>query len=118
MFKHFRKVGMGLAALMAIAVGASGLAQAGTTPQKAKVHPATKHRSAVKAQRAQTTSADGDNVQSGDQSAPDSGAGENANDNANGQAESTTEQSGSDGPGGHADEPGAPNADHQFSGNE
>lgn len=45
------------------------------------------------------STSDGDNIQSGDQTT----------------AETVT---GSDGPGGHADEPGNANADHQFQGTE
>jgi hypothetical protein len=54
---------------------------------------------------------DTDNVQQGDQNGPDGAAA----------TEATGEQAGSevpgdDGPGGHADEPGNANADHQFQG--
>ena len=65
-------------------------------------------------------SADTDNVQSGDQTALDNGAnarsaptGEQAGESGGG-----SEVAGNDGPGGHADEPGNPNADHQFQGQE
>ena len=43
---------------------------------------------------------------------------ENGADDATEPAESGSEVSGDDGPGGHADEPADPNADHQFEGQE
>jgi hypothetical protein len=64
---------------------------------------------------------DGDNVQQGDQTAPDKGAaGEQSSDAASSQTagESSSEAVANDGPGGHADEPANPNADHQFQGEE
>jgi hypothetical protein len=50
---------------------------------------------------------DTDQVQSGDQTAPDTPA-----------ERAGSEAVGGDGPGGHADEPGNQNADHQFQGEE
>ena len=52
---------------------------------------------------------DTDSVKAGDQTAPDSTTGAP-------EQESGSEQPGNDGPGGHADEPANPNADHQFEG--
>lgn len=52
---------------------------------------------------------DTDNVQEGDQTTPDSA------DEAVGE-QAGSETPGKDGPGGHADEPGNANADHQFEG--
>jgi hypothetical protein len=65
-------------------------------------HPAIFHSVA-------TTKGDGDNVQSGDQSSPDT-PGESSGESS---GESGSEAPNGDGPGGHADEPGDPNADHQ-----
>jgi hypothetical protein len=68
---------------------------------------------------------DQDSIQQGDQAAPDNTAAEKAGDSAEpaGEAgpESSSESSSEsavadDGPGGHADEPGNPNADNQFQG--
>ena len=63
---------------------------------------------------------DGDNVQEGDQSTPDNSAAghsEQANSEQSGSEAETA--AGNDGPGGHADEiAGNANANHQFEGNE
>jgi len=77
---------------------------------------------------AEQTSPDTDNIQSGDQTAPDNGtvagAGGQAEggsappDEQAGESDGGSEVAGNDGPGGHADEPGNPNADHQFQGQE
>jgi hypothetical protein len=78
------------------------------------------------------TSPDTDNIQSGDQTAPDNGTSARSSTGVSSQGGSETaatgEQAGesgggsevtsNDGPGGHADEPGNPNADHQFQGQE
>jgi hypothetical protein len=67
---------------------------------------------------------DRDSIQQGDQTAPDNGAAEKADpaEKAGSEAAEPAEKAGSesaaesDGPGGHADEPGNPNADNQFEG--
>jgi hypothetical protein len=59
---------------------------------------------------------DTDNVQSGDQTTPDTGS--TAAPRAETSGETGSEMAANDGPGGHADEPGNPNADHQFQGQE
>ena len=121
MTKRIRSVFVGLAALAALALGGSAIAtaQSGTT------------HAAPASQGAQATGT------SGNQTAPDpqgssEAAGENsAKEQSNAAEQSNTaeqsssaEQSGSesatnsDGPGGHADEPGNANADHQFQGQE
>jgi hypothetical protein len=64
---------------------------------------------------AEQTSPDTDNIQSGDQTTPDSTA---TGMSGAGESSSGSEVPGNDGPGGHADEPGNPNADHQFQGQE
>ena len=63
---------------------------------------------------AEQTGADTDNVQVGDQTTPDT-APEQGEENG---SESESEAAENDGPGGHADEPGSANADHQFQGEE
>jgi hypothetical protein len=80
-------------------------------------------KSPSKAPAPATAVVDTDTVQQGDQSAPDKpgaadespSASESASEPA---GESGSEVPGNDGPGGHADEPGNPNADHQFQGAE
>jgi hypothetical protein len=85
----------------------------------------------VQSAAAEPTSPDTDNIQSGDQTTPDStanvqsgtqGGGADsaagASGEQTGESGSGSEQAGNDGPGGHADEPGNPNADHQFQGQE
>jgi hypothetical protein len=123
------------------AIGGSGMALAAGngSSQKAKAEPV------------EATTPDTDNVQRGDQTAPDtstvaaktvvkaakeqrarkahikSSAGESGSASESTSASETSsasesgpgsEAAGNDGPGGHADEPGDPNADHQFEGQE
>jgi hypothetical protein len=59
---------------------------------------------------------DTDTIQQGDQTTPDGVAGETSS--AEKAGESGSEVPSNDGPGGHADEPGNPNANHQFQGNQ
>ncbi|HKV67362.1 MAG TPA: hypothetical protein VJN72_04685 [Gaiellales bacterium] len=76
---------------------------------------------------AEQTAPDTDNIQSGDQTTPDNGtsagssqggSGSDAPGEQAGESDGGSEVVGKDGPGGHADEPGNPNADHQFQGQE
>ena len=94
-----------IAAIAALAVGSVAYASSGGS--------ATQHAKARTAATAEPTQSapDTDNIQSGDQTDPDTGA----------SAEQSSETSGetgsaNDGPGGHADAPG--NVDHQFQGQE
>jgi hypothetical protein len=104
MRSRFMKLGVTIAALASLAVGGSAIA---TAAQKggAPTPPAP----AITTQpQVDTTSAnDGDNVQQGDQSAPDTADAAEA-------PESATSESASDGPGGHADPAG--NVDNQQEG--
>jgi hypothetical protein len=116
---RFTKLGAALAALVALAVGGSTLAAAsggGSKPAKA---PAAKAPTGFKQQAPpavdaesndSSTAADTDSVQ--DQSGTDTAAEAGAESGA----ESGSETPGNDGPGGHADEPGNPNADTQQEG--
>jgi hypothetical protein len=62
---------------------------------------------------------DTDTLQQGDQTAADTAAGATADNAVEAAGEQTgSETAGNDGPGGHADEPGNANADHQFEGAE
>jgi hypothetical protein len=69
---------------------------------------------------AESVSPDTDNIQFGDQTTPDTAAGAKvtATETGSGGESAGSEVSGNDGPGGHADEPGNSNADHQFQGQE
>ena len=107
MFKQGKKILLGAGVLAALSFGGSALAAAGATP----VTPTVQEVSGV----------DHDQVQSGDRSTPDTAAEAPGTENADGAPGTQDESSGSevpgnDGPGGHADEPGNPNADHQASG--
>lgn len=94
-----------VAAIAALALGGVAYASSGGS--------ATQHAKAKTAATAEPIQSgpDTDNIQSGDQTTPDTGS------NAE-QSSETTGESGSanDGPGGHADAPG--NVDHQFQGQE
>lgn len=102
------------ACLAALGVGGAALAQSNssTTPQKAET-PASEVREtpgqeAPESSAPENSAADRDNVQD-----------ENGKDDAKeGPEQEAKEVPGDDGPGGHADEPGNPNADHQFEGKE
>jgi Ni/Co efflux regulator RcnB len=122
MSKRIQKLVVAVAALAALALGGAVMAQAQSSPAAAP---------------ARTSAPDRDNVQSGDQTTPDRPAtatkghrgrrnavragaaserpGAESPEQGGGGSESAP---GSDGPGGHADEPGNANADHQFQGNE
>jgi hypothetical protein len=95
-----------VAAIAALAVG--GVAYASSGGSAAPHAKATTTATAEPVQSGPDT----DNVQSGDQTTPDTGS------NAAEQSSETSGESGSanDGPGGHADAPG--NVDHQFQGQE
>jgi hypothetical protein len=144
MVKHVKKTAVGLAALIALALGGSALAQAGGTTAKPTPAPAATsttneapgtesapdrdgpaghadESTAAGAQKPDAT--DRDNVQSGDQSGPEAPDAAEKGESAQEKPESASETSGSevagdDGPGGHADEPANPNADHQNEGTE
>jgi len=113
----------GLTAVAALAFGGAALAGAASNPSP-PTPPAASAPAAT--------------VQQGDQTAPDTtGAAENAPEAPSSEkagspepaesssesatesaTESASEVAANDGPGGHADEPGNPNADHQFQGQE
>ena len=99
------KVTMVVMGLAAFAFGGASLAGAAgkTTPSKPAVVQ------------------DRDSIQQGDQTAPDNTAAEKAGESADpaeaaGSESSSESAAADDGPGGHADEPGNPNADNQFQG--
>lgn len=90
----------------ALAVGGATFASAASkAPSKAPVS------SKAPAKEDPAGAVDNDTLQEGDQTSPDvPGAPESE------PAGESAEVPGDDGPGGHADEPGNPNADHQFEG--
>lgn len=111
------KLVAGLAVVSALAVGGASFASAGS-----KAPPVKAPAAAV----------DGDTLQQGDQTSPDTGtpaeqssesaaseqAGESTSESASSEqpGESSSEVAANDGPGGHADEPANANADYQFEG--
>jgi hypothetical protein len=131
MIKRTKQAALAIAAIAALALGGSALAQAGSNTVTPNATPSTESASGP----------DTDNVQSGDQTTPDrptakasssapdqagetpgneapETAGESGSEAPESAGESGSEKPGDDGPGGHADEPGNPNADHQFEGQE
>jgi hypothetical protein len=110
-FKRILKGSGALAALGALALGGSAFAsaQSSTTAKQ----PAVKvHRTVEK-----TNASDMDNIQSGDQTTPDTGANAKASSTETSTENAPENSAASDGPGGHADPPGA-NVDHQATGQE
>ena len=102
------KVVAGLAAIAALALGGSALASA---TQKA---PSPKPPAAPVQQEKATADTDAVQDENGADDATEAAESEQSE-----AAESeSAEAPGDDGPGGHADEPGNPNADHQFEGEE
>jgi hypothetical protein len=108
---------MPIAQTIAALAGAATLAAGGAAYAASGHHATPSHTAKAKATAtvAEPTSPDTDTLQSGDQTTPDTTAGGGAQ---TGESGSGSEQAGNDGPGGHADEPGNPNADHQFQGQE
>lgn len=117
MLTKLKKIFLAVAALVALAVGGAAFAQAGGDPAKKQDQPAAetetgKGDASEKGERegkeAESSATDRDNIQD-----------ENGKDDATEKGEfEGSEVPGDDGPGGHADEPGDPNADHQFEGKE
>jgi hypothetical protein len=101
------KVAAALAAVTALAVGGSAIASAGSKANPPALPAVTQP------QQDTTTSVDGDNVQQGDQSAPDTAQAPEAvsTEQAGSESEQAAESGPSDGPGGYADT--SANADTQ-----
>ena len=127
---------MPIARTIVVLAGAASLAVGGAAYAASGHHAAHSHKAGANASMtaavSEPPSPDTDNIQSGDQTAPDNGTGSGTGGLVAGQAGSGSdapgeqagesgggsEVVGNDGPGGHADEPGNPNADHQFQGQE
>jgi hypothetical protein len=111
MTKRIKKTIAAVAALGALALGGAVFAQA----QSGQSANAPSVQSASES----VTAPDTDNIQSGDQTTPDQPGAASGSEQQSAEgseqpgAESAPE---SDGPGGHADEPGNPNANYEFQG--
>ena len=126
MFERFKRKSLTatVAALVA-ALGVGGVAVAQSSGSGSQPSPASTPRSSPPTQETagqesnapENSATDRDNIQAGDQTSPDPADGGSEKESANEQ-ETGPEVAGDDGPGGHADEPGNPNADHQATGAE
>jgi hypothetical protein len=119
MSKPIRKFIVAAASIAALAAGGSAIASAQNPAQTPAPAAAAVTQSAANAEP--VGGPDTDNIQSGDQTTPDSATAQALGTEQSGASEAA-ESPGSesaandDGPGGHADEPGNPTADHQFQG--
>jgi hypothetical protein len=105
MIKHGKKLIVTLGAISALAFGGATLANAGSTPVKPAVQPPVEQTSGPAEQPDTPGSAEQPDTP-GSAEEPET------------PGETGSEVPDDDGPGGHADEPGNPNADHQFEGQE
>lgn len=114
------KITAGLATLVALGLGGTALASAqtpATQPPAATVqHAAEQGATANGVVEQEKGTVDNDAVQ--EENGADDATEVGQPESKGAEQESATEVPGDDGPGGHADEPGNPNADHQFEGQE
>jgi uncharacterized protein HemX len=124
MTKRLKGIVTAVAAIAALATGGAVFAQAqngaSTTPAD---QPTQQQAPAAEQSAPENSATDRDNVQ--DENGKDDATAGPEKTDANEKAESPekpgeagSEVPNDDGPGGHADEPGNPNADHQFQGQE
>lgn len=119
MANRIKKTVAAVVAIGALAVGGSALAQAGggsgdqATPQAGQVTEATESSESA---APENSAADPDNIQ--EEGGSEKGEPAEANEPAGAEEAEGSEVPGDDGPGGHADEPENPNANHQFEGKE
>jgi hypothetical protein len=142
MIKRIRMIGLSLLALGALAFGGATLASAGSTSETPGQESSAPENSASDgdnvqyvdpSERGQTKSATSavnkkahrsharhtkGHRSHATQSAPADTGGETTGEAPETSGEAGSETAGNDGPGGHADEPGNANADHQFNGQE
>jgi hypothetical protein len=138
MIKHAKKVLVGVGALAALAFGGATFAQAGQQPVKPTVEPAsapdtdtvqsgdqttpdTPAAPAAKASKVSATAASAAAEAPGTETADgstDQGSATGSETPDTGAETPGSETPNDDGPGGHADEPGNANADHQAGGQE
>ena len=115
------------ASLAALGIGGVAFAQkspstsTGTAPAKVAAPAPGKEVPGQESTAPESSATDTDNVQQGDQSTPDAAGSavetpDAAGDKPDAAGESASEVAGNDGPGGHADEPGNPNANTQQQG--
>lgn len=108
----------GVAVIAAMGLGGAAIAQSNGTATAAQPNsPVTQNERAAP----ENSATDRDNVQDEngkDDATEKSEAAEGPEKAEKGAAAEGKEVPGDDGPGGHADEPGNPNADHQFQGKE
>jgi len=122
MRRRLTKLAAALAALAALAIGGSALASAsggGSQPAKSPVviqQQGSAKAGAVANQPAEQADTDSIQDENGKDDATEQA--DTEQDEGSEKAESGSEVPGDDGPGGHADEPGNPDADHQFEGQE
>lgn len=104
------------AALAALGVGGTALAQSDGTPAKAPTSPPSVQ--APERSAPENTATDRDNIQNenGKDDATEASDRAEGPEKAEQPGQESREVANDDGPGGHADEPGNPNADHQFQG--
>jgi hypothetical protein len=121
MVKHARKLMLAIAALAAMALGGATLAQAGSSPSKPAHLEHTKVHTKAKTHASAKTHATGAQASGSERPGTETADGAEAPDTAeapDGPEAADSEAPDNDGPGGHADEPGNPTADHQFQGQE
>jgi hypothetical protein len=108
----------GVAVIAAMGLGGAAIAQPGASPTASQPgSPVVQNERAAP----ESSATDRDNVQDEngrDDATERSEAAEGPEQAEKGEAPEGKEVPGDDGPGGHADEPGNPNADHQFQGKE
>ena len=115
MFRKTRKIALIGGVLAAVSFGGSALAAAGAAP----VQPT--HVTVTTQKAADAETADGAQGSADAETADGPGFGheeadEETSDGGSAASESGSETPGNDGPGGHADEPGNPNAQHEAGG--
>lgn len=126
MFERFTRKSVaatGAALVAALGFGGAAIAQSGSpsqTPQKADTSAAQVRETpgqAAESTAPENSATDRDNIQDTTSADTTEAPGTVSAAESPG-SESATEVPGADGPGGHADEPGNPNANHQFQGKE
>jgi len=122
MRSRLKKAAGALTLVAALAVGGATFASASSKAPSKAPPVSAKAPAQAPAKEAPAGVVDNDTLQEGDQSGPDvPGAPEGSESSSESSSEPAGESAevpGDDGPGGHADEPGDPNADHQFEGAE
>ncbi|MCW2979043.1 MAG: hypothetical protein JWO14_770 [Solirubrobacterales bacterium] len=120
MFKKTRKIALIGGVLAAVSFGGSALSAAGAAPvQPTQVAVTTQKAGDTETADGTQGGAETENADTETADGSDFGheeADEETSDGASAASESGSETPGNDGPGGHADEPGNPNAQHEAGG--